>query len=143
MKSSSGSPSHRNTAPRTGAPRLSRGLGWFSIALGVTEFVAPRALANLIGIDPRGTTAMILRAMGVREIAAGVGLLMQPNRPLPLWARVAGDGLDLGLLGLAAATKRTSTPRLIGAIAAVAGVTALDVIAGHRTQQAFDQPTGR
>lgn len=118
---------------------LSRGLGWFSIALGVTQLAVPRALARLIGIDPSGATPWIVRAMGAREILAGLGVLMQPHRPLPLWGRVGGDAIDLTLLGVAAATRCTSAPRLAGAVAAVAGVTALDVIASAKTQRAFDQ----
>lgn len=118
---------------------LSRGLGWFSIALGLTELAIPRLLAKAIGIDPGGRTAAMLRAMGAREIAAGVAVLLQPQHPLPLWTRVAGDAVDLALLGYAARAKRTSTPRIAGAIAAVAGVTALDIFAGRRTQLARAQ----
>lgn len=118
---------------------LSRGLGWFSIALGVTELAIPRLLAKAIGIDPRGRTAMMLRAMGAREIAAGVAVLLQPQHPVPLWTRVAGDVVDLALLGYAARARRTSGARIAGAIAAVAGVTALDVFAGRRTQLARAQ----
>jgi uncharacterized membrane protein len=120
-----------------GATNLSRGLGWFSIALGVTELAAPRVLAKAIGIDPRGGTARMLRAMGAREIAAGLAVLLRPERPLPLWSRVAGDAIDLALLGYAASQKRASGPRIVGAIAAVAGVAALDVFAGRRTQRAY------
>lgn len=126
----------RAPAESTGdGARLARGLGWFSLALGATELLAPRVLARAIGLDPRGATAMTLRAMGAREIAAGVGVLLAPHRPAPLWARVAGDALDLGLLGLASATQRTRAPRLAGAVAAVAGVTALDVVAAVRNQR--------
>jgi uncharacterized membrane protein len=117
---------------------LARGLGWFSLALGFTELAAPRLLAKAVGIDPRGATSWTLRAMGLREIFAGLNVLMQPHRPTPLWMRVVGDAVDLGGLGLAAATKRTSGARLAGAVAAVAGVTALDVIAARRTQRSFD-----
>ena len=118
---------------------LSRGLGWFSIALGVTKLAVPRTLARWIGIDPCGATPWVVRAMGAREILTGLGVLMQPHRPRPLWGRVGGDAIDLALLGAAVAVKRTSTPRLAGAIAAVAGITALDVLAGSRAQRAFDQ----
>jgi len=138
MRSLSISTREPTAGPSPGLARLSRSLGWFSLALGATELLAPRALARAIGVDPRGATAATLRALGVREIGAGLGVLTQPHRPLPLWARVVGDAFDLGLLGLAIGGKRTSTPRLVGAIAAVAGVTALDVYAGHRTQQAVD-----
>lgn len=130
-----------HSPPGAGVPglALSRGLGWFSLALGITELAVPRAFARVIGIDPGGATPWIVRAMGAREILTGLGVLMQPRRAAPLWARVGGDAIDLALLGAAAAVKRTSTPRLAGAIAAVAGVTALDVLAGTRTQRAFER----
>src|SRR5262245_22557173 len=80
---------------------LARGLGWFSIALGAAELVMPRKLASLIGVDPEGAGPTVMRAMGIREIGAGVACLLSPARPIPLWARVAGDLVDLGLLGLA------------------------------------------
>ncbi|HEY0481378.1 MAG TPA: SRPBCC family protein [Kofleriaceae bacterium] len=139
MKSVSAFQSHQDSDDAPGTTLLSRGLGWFSIALGVTELAVPRTLARTIGVDPDGATPWILRAMGAREILAGLGVLMQPQRPVPLWGRVAGDAIDLALLGIGAAFKRTSTPRIAGAIAAVAGVTALDVIAGTRTQRSFQR----
>jgi uncharacterized membrane protein len=117
---------------------MSRGLGWFSLALGATELAIPRMLAQAIGVDPRGGTALTLRALGAREVAAGLAVLLQPRRPLPLWSRVAGDAIDLALLGYAASARRTSLPRVIGAIAAVAGITALDIAAGRRSQRAYD-----
>jgi uncharacterized membrane protein len=127
------------SAPSSESPpdaTLSRGLGWFSIALGVTELAIPRLLAKAIGIDPGGRTARMLRVMGARQIAAGVAVLLQPQHSLPLWTRVAGDAVDLALLGYAARAKCTSTPRIAGAIAAVAGVTAIDMVAGRRIQLA-------
>jgi uncharacterized membrane protein len=119
------------------ATTLSRGLGWFSVALGVTELAIPRILAKTIGVKPSAGTSWLLRAMGVREVLAGIGVLMQPRRPLPLWSRVAGDAIDLALLGLATRSRRADLPRLAGAAAAVAGVTALDIIAARRTQRAY------
>ncbi len=76
-----------------------------------------------------------MRLMGAREIAAGINVLLQPRRPWPLWARVAGDAVDLALLGIGA-TARTSGIRFAGAVAAVGGVTALDVIASVKAQKA-------
>jgi uncharacterized membrane protein len=77
--------------------------------------------------------------MGVRELIAGLGVLMQPRRPLPLWSRVAGDAIDLALLGLATRSRRLSGPRLASTAAAVAGVTALDIVAARRTQRTYNQ----
>ncbi|MBV9890135.1 MAG: SRPBCC family protein, partial [Rhizobacter sp.] len=78
-----------------------------------------------------------LRAIGLREIAAGVTVLMQPRRPFPLWMRVAGDAVDLALLGLGSRSKQASTLRIAGAAAAVLGVTALDIGAGVRLHKQF------
>jgi uncharacterized membrane protein len=116
---------------------LSRALGWFSVALGLSEFAIPRTLARAIGIKPRGSTAWLVRAMGVRELIAGASVLMQPHRPLPLWARVTGDAIDLALLGAAARSRHLAVARLAGAAATVAGVTAIDVFAARRSQRAF------
>jgi uncharacterized membrane protein len=120
-------------------PALSQGLGWFSIALGLTEIALPRALARTIGVEPKPSTSWMLRAMGARELIAGVGVLMQPRRPLPLWSRVIGDVIDLAMLGLATRSSRLSGARLAGAAVAVAGVTALDVVAARRTQRSYHE----
>ena len=91
---------------------LACGLGFFSIALGVAELVAPRFIAQLSGarVSPN-----VIRLYGVREIATGVGLLMAWRRGPWLWGRVAGDALDI------------ASVRNPAAMAALAGVTALDV----------------
>jgi uncharacterized membrane protein len=122
--------------PEADGSTLARGLGLFSLGLGITELAAPRALAQAIGVDPDGRTATVLRAFGMREILSGLGILVQPKRSLPLWARVAGDAIDLAFVAWAAKSKRTSTQRLAAACAAVAGVAALDVIASRRVARA-------
>lgn len=130
---------YRSLPSSTQAPTaLARGLGWFSIALGAAELVMPKKLATMIGVDPGGAGPTVMRAMGMREIGAGVACLLSPARPLPLWARVAGDLVDLGLLGLATGGKRASSVRIAVAAGAVAGVMALDVVAARRTQKAYD-----
>jgi hypothetical protein len=117
------------------AELLGPGLGIFSLALGVAEVLGAKPLARAIGVDPDGSGPVVMRVFGFREIAAGIAVLMQSNRPLPLWVRVAGDAMDLGALALAARGKRSSGKRLAFAVAAVLGVTALDVIAGLRAQR--------
>jgi uncharacterized membrane protein len=111
---------------------LSRGLGWFSVGLGLAELAAPRALARAIGIDDRGRTGATIRVMGARELASGLGILARPQRALPLWARVFGDAIDLAFLAWAFSSKRTHTQRLVGAMASVAGVAVVDVLASRR-----------
>ena len=112
-----------------GQLRLARGLGWFSIGLGLAEVLAPGGVARMIGVPKhRG----LMRALGFREIASGVAILTQ-SKPTPgLWSRVGGDAMDLALLGAAMGSRRASKGRVAGAVAAVAGVTALDVICSRQ-----------
>jgi uncharacterized membrane protein len=105
--------------------KIAIGLGWFSIALGAAEILAPQAVARLIGV--RRDHNLLLRFYGLREIAAGVGILTQPRPAGPVWSRVAGDIVDLATLGALMASDDSDRERLALATAAVAGVTALDV----------------
>ena len=117
---------------QTTAERMASVLGWFSIALGLAEALAARKVASLIGVPHNTRTLATLRTMGVREVAAGLGVLGRPGRPGPLWSRVAGDALDLSLLGAAYRMDRARPGRLTGATAAVAGVTIADVLCASR-----------
>jgi uncharacterized membrane protein len=119
---------------------IARGLGWFSIGLGLAEIAAPRRMAKLIGV--RGDHNGLLLALGTREIASGIGILSRrrpgesPN-PFWMWARVGGDAIDLALLGMAyrlvsGRGKRSDRGRIAAATAAVAGVTALDMVLSRR-----------
>jgi uncharacterized membrane protein len=121
-----------SSTARPAQERLATGLGWFSIGLGVAEVVAPRAMAQFIGIGNGKKTVAVMRAFGVREIAAGVGILAQPRPTSWLWTRVAGDMLDLATLGSVFASKDVNKARLLTATTAVIGVTALDVICGQQ-----------
>lgn len=108
------------------AEQVAQGLGWFSIGLGMIEMFAPQMLSRMIGVRHH---PMWMRAFGARETAAGVGILTNLKQPAGwLWGRVAGDALDLAALGWAMDTKRRGTGLRIAAVAAVAGVTAVDVM---------------
>jgi hypothetical protein len=106
-----------------------RGLGWFSIGLGLCEVLAGRRLARALGLEDRVT---LVRLYGLREIATGIAILASGERALWLWARVAGDALDL--MTLAAALKRDNPKRRNAVIAAgnVAAVTAFDVLTARQ-----------
>lgn len=115
--------------------QLAKMLGWTSLAVGATEIAATRWLQDELGVEGHET---LLRAFGAREIAAGVAILAQPglNRSLAagLWARVAGDALDLVMLGLAARESRR--PSGLAAITAVVlGVTGLDLVVAAGVQR--------
>jgi uncharacterized membrane protein len=104
--------------------QLARGLGWFSIGLGLTEVLAPRFLARVIGVHPRPALFFFL---GLREIASGLGILTRRRPAEWLWSRVAGDVMDLALLGAAVKTNGNSHGRVALATTAVLGVAALDL----------------
>jgi len=128
---------HPTTALDVGEDkRLALGLGWFGVGLGAVALAVPRMLARLIGVaDRRGSRAAVM-AVGARELATGIGIVRRPHQPAWLWSRVAGDVMDLSLLGLAARSRRRAGARLAAAIVAVLGVTGLDVVAARRRSRA-------
>jgi uncharacterized membrane protein len=111
--------------------RLARRLGWFSVGLGVAEIAAPRAVGRMIGIEDDARLHRTLMAFGARELVSGIGILSRPRSSVWLWARVAGDLMDLALLGSALRSDDSQRGRVAAAAAAVAGVTVLDVITGR------------
>ena len=112
--------------PSASAKKLAKGLGWFSIGLGLAELLAPRAIASISGVSKRRTS--LIRLYGLREIASGITIFSQQNPAGGVWSRVAGDALDLASLGAAAASPDSNKGRLAFATANVLAVTALDVI---------------
>jgi uncharacterized membrane protein len=116
------------------------GLGLFSLGLGLTELAAAPQLSKwLLGAENRRTRGT-LRALGVREIASGLGLLAGGRPTGWLWSRVVGDAMDLGLLALAFTGKRARMAPIATASAAVLGVAALDVWAAQRSRRSRQAP---
>ena len=116
--------------PKSSAKKLAKGLGWFSIGLGLTELLAPKAIAKICGVSNAHTG--LIRVYGLREIAAGVMIFSQKNPAAGMWSRVAGDALDLATLGKAFASPSASKGLVAFATANVAAVTALDLIAAKQ-----------
>jgi uncharacterized membrane protein len=108
--------------------QLVRGLGWFSIGLGALEIAAPHSVARWIGTE---SSPNVMRLLGIRELITGIGILSQPDEPAWLHARVAGDAMDLGLLGTSMFSNEGRRGRLGLTAAAVAGITALDILAAQ------------
>jgi len=108
---------------------VARGLGWFSIGLGLAEVVAGRQLGRALGMEDN---TLLLRAFGVREIAAGVAILAMENPKAGVWARVAGDALDLAALGSGFTEENPKKENLAAAFVIVAGITALDYWCARR-----------
>jgi len=124
------------------ARRLSRRLGWLSIALGTVELLAPGLLARAVGTRGSRPARVVSRALGVRELTSGIGILTTPRPTTWLSSRVAGDVMDLGLLLTALASPSARRSRLLAAAAAVVGVAVLDARCAERLS-APDGPTGR
>lgn len=119
---------------------LTRGLAAFSIGLGIAQLLAPRKLAELIGINDDHDDLM--RMLGARELASGLGI-MQGKPGHFLAARVAGEFMDLGLLAAALRHPRNDRKKLMVAIGAVTAVTALDVVACLMQNQDHSEPGWR
>lgn len=91
--------------------RLAKGLGWYSLVLAAAQLFAPRTLTRWLGIDDDERNVAVMRAVGVRELLKGVGILTSPRPAGWLWARVAGDAMDLTMLGMARGARRNAEQR--------------------------------
>jgi hypothetical protein len=119
--------------------RVTDALGWFSVALGLAEVLAPRVLSRALGAGK----PTLVRGYGVREIAAGMGLLAGRRPRFWLWARVIGDAFDiaslLGTLGRANPHRRTA----MTALGSVVFVTLLDIYCAQIHGEATDDHAWR
>lgn len=104
---------------------MAKGVGWFSIALGLAEVAAPEKIAGELGLeDKKG----LVRLYGFREIAKGVGILSSRKPAGWVWGRVAGDALDLATLATGLRKDNPKRDNVLKAISAIIGVTVLDVV---------------
>lgn len=115
---------------------LAGALGWFSIGLGLTELLATERLARWLGAEQRED---LIRLYGVREIGTGIGILTQRRPAEWVWARVAGDALDLGTLASGLSGRNPRRNNVVIALAAVAGVTVLDVLCGRQLSRSRER----
>ncbi|MEU6206938.1 SRPBCC family protein [Micromonospora musae] len=111
-------------------PHLPRALGWLSLALGASAVAAPGPLARLTGVDDSPAAGTVIPALGARELGHGLGLVAGRRPSGWAWTRVAGDAMDLSLLGWAMTDRSGERRRRLAlTTAVVAGITALDVLA--------------
>jgi hypothetical protein len=105
--------------------RLATNLGYFSIALGVAEMIAPRAICRTVGLD--GLESLV-RSYGAREIANGVAILASHDPAPWIWGRVAGDLADIATVATQRRRDHWTQRNNVLALFALAAVTAVDVI---------------
>jgi uncharacterized membrane protein len=133
-------PDHRLPRPGTTTARpmdqprdpLARSLGWFSVALGTSQVLTPGLVIRAAGLRNTPGRRAVMRLIGVRELAAAAGILGPGDTEPFLWARVAGDAMDLTLLGLALRKRETGRLRVALATLSVLGVTVADTVAALR-----------
>ena len=120
---------------------IARGLGCFSIALGLVEALNPGILARGLGMEGKEA---VLRGYGAREIATGIGILAARDPSPWVWGRVAGDALDIATLATGLGNGKGRKRSVAVALAAVAGVAALDGACaqalGNPARTARDRP---
>ena len=118
------------------ADRVAKGLGWFSLALGTVQIFAPSLITRALGMEGRES---LVRAYGVREVAAGVTSL-SPDKSLGLWSRVGGDMLDMATLSSAYTDDNPKKGNVGLALAIVVGITCLDLATAGRTTAVHSRP---
>ncbi len=105
--------------------RLVRFMGLFGIGLGIAELVAGKRIARRVGLgDDR---ALLAQGYGVREILSGVLCMTVPA--VGIWARVAGDAVDVATLVPAFKADNEYRYGALAALAMVGGAVWLDLIA--------------
>lgn len=137
---SPGDPRARETGPSslTAGDQLARALGWFSIALGVAEIVAPRQVARAAGLEGK---ERLVRAYGARELMAAVPTLSM-DKKAGLGARIAGDVIDIVTLLPALGTRNPGRANALQALMFVSVVTVLDVMAYGAVAGTHDRGRG-
>lgn len=121
--------------------KLARALGLFSIGLGLTQLLAPRHLARWVGLKPTPRNSRVFRFLGLREIGTGIAILAYPRPRAWIAARIAGDLMDLALLGKVMAAGSKNHYKTTSATLLVLGVTTLDIATAELLTEARKTPT--
>lgn len=129
-----------NNGHLTQEQQLANSMGWFGIGLGLAELFAPRKVAHMIGVSREHRT--LIRLMGLRELASSAGILNDRSSATAVWTRVAGDVLDLALLGMAFTSSQSNRVRLTAATASVAGAMVVDLITAQQLSRGVTTRNG-
>ena len=113
---------------RSGRRPLAKALGWFSIGLGLTELIAAERITRALGMEGKEGSS---EPMESARLGHGV-VSLSPDKHVGLWSRVAGDALDIVTLMTAMRHDNPKRDNVGVALAAVLGVTLLDIIGAQR-----------
>lgn len=103
--------------------QFARLLGIASLGLGALGLIAGRDTADALGIDKPLVTELV----GAREVATGLMAMGYPDRAWPIWGRVAGDVMDLAVLGVALGSGNRKRHNAAWAAIGVLGLAVADV----------------
>src|SRR3954463_14171083 len=120
--------------------KVARGLGWFSIGLGLAEIVAGREIGRTLGMEGR---TWLIRAYGGREIVSGITIFSQDTPRAGVWSRVAGDVLDLATLASAYRDDNPKRDNVAAAIASIVGIRGLHCWCEKRPHSARPHASSR
>jgi uncharacterized membrane protein len=95
---------------------------------------------KLIGL--RSDHRALIRTMGWREIASGIGILTQPLPVQGVWSRVGGDLIDIAGLGATFLSKNARRSRTAAAAAAVVGVSVVDFLCAQQLSRGAETRQG-
>ncbi|GLK78628.1 hypothetical protein [Methylopila turkensis] len=117
-----------STPTRRQAETFATALGWVSLGLAAVELAAPGALARRLGLSKNH---QFLKGFGARELATGAGLFgwrRGRGKRVWIWARVAGDAMDVAALAPALSRDNPKRAAAFAALGVIAAVTVIDVL---------------
>jgi hypothetical protein len=117
-------PSTRREAAAGREHRLHALATWISIGFGAWQLLAPGTFARTAGM---AYPNWLVRSVGARDLALGIGMLARPESSGWRWARAVSDVMDTGLIGGAFSMRESDRARLAAFAGVAAGVVALDL----------------
>ena len=111
-------------------PTLSGTLGQNAMGLGVWGTFFPHSVNRFLGMD--ANPQLVRLVFGLREFYTAFSLVGDPTRKETLWARVAGDIFDIGVLRSLDRPGNPKRGNVRLALGVVLAVTALDALAAWR-----------
>jgi hypothetical protein len=117
------------------AERLARTIGVVTAAYAASTLVRPAILSRPVGLDPSESTDVLVRAIGIRDLASGIALAAAPAGPAQRLALLVRIGADLGdgVSFAAAKLPVTGKRKAVSVAAAWAGLGVAALLARERT----------